>query len=408
MVFFSATSPDQVTDLPAFNEFQVAVQSSLEGHSTEEELGKSYLQLDVVLGQVLFYFSEQVHFQPATPELEEQTQQVYRRIDGVRDESELACKACLVQDEEAARLHLDAARLELVALTTLFAALKIEEEARPKFSPLPWVHDLCRVAVACRQGQLTVDHLAERLETSQQLHQRAATAIPMVPPLITDRQRWRELVASMEASLAEIGEGMQSVDAFLETGNPDTLDQGLEQCMGGAVKLMEDYETVKRLEAEQPGLQCPLCSEENLVGALRCQHCSAQLPRLADMEEAIQQSEISWPSHVQSLVQSLEGLQGGSRESGPVLTEVAQMRERFERGLQDFENMKVPEEGLSDEELDLIDETRERVLLDSQKALGALEQMTQAIKDGQWDFLQTVTQQFLLQVESLLEALPNQ
>ena len=400
MISFS-TNPDNVTDLPAFNEFQLAVQGALEGHSDEQELSKVYQQLDLVLSQTLFYFCDQVHFQPPSQHLEQQTRLVYRYIDGVRDEAELACKACLIPDEEEVHLHLDAARQELQELTRIFAAMQAEEAATPRFSPLPWVHDLCRVAVACRQGQLTEDHLAERLETSQQLHQRAALTIPQIPSLIQDRQRWREIITSMEASLAEIGEGLQSVEAFLDTANEDILDAGLELCMGGAEKLVEDYETVKRLEEEQPGLLCPLCSEENPLGSQRCRHCSAALPRLADVEEAIGQSEISWPSHVQSLVQSLEGLQGGSRQPEVVLKEVEQMRERFQRGIQDMQKIKVPEE------LEEAEQARQRLILESQAALGALDQMAQAIRDQQWDFVNTASQQFLQRVDGLLESLPQ-
>lgn len=400
MISFS-TNPENVTDLPAFNQFQMAVQGALEGHSDEEELTKVYQQLDLVLGQVLFYFCDQVHFQPASEALETQSQRVYLHVDGVRDEAELACKACLIPDEAEANLHLDAARQELVQLTTIFAAMKAEEDARPRFSPLPWIHELCRVAVACRQGQLSEDHLAERLEASQLLHQRAAMTLPQVPSLIHDRQRWKELIASMEAGLAEIGEGLQAVDAFLDTADGDTLDSGLELCMGGAEKLMEDYETVRRLEEEQPGVLCPLCSEENPLGSQRCQHCSAALPRLSDMDEAIGQGELSWPTHVQSLVQSLEGLQGGSRQPGVVLGEVQQMRERFERGIQDAKKLKIPEE------LEAAEEARQRLLTESQGAIGSLEQMAQAIKDEQWDFVNTATEHFLQRVEGLLEALPQ-
>ena len=400
MISFS-TNPENVTDLPAFNDFQLAVQGALEGHCDEAELVKVYQQLDQVLGQVLFYFCEQVHFQPASDELEAQSQLVYRHIDGVRDEAELACKASLIPDEIEANLHLDAARQELIGLTTIFAAIKEQEEALPRFSPLPWIHELCRVAVACRQGLLTEDHLAERLETSQQLHQRAALTIPQVPSLIHDRQRWKELIASMEASLAEIGEGLVSVDTFLDTASGETLDAGLELCMGGAEKLMEDYETVRRLEEEQPGLLCPLCSEENPLGAQRCQHCSAALPRLSDLDEALGQGEVSWPTHVQSLVQSLEGLQGGSRQPGLVLGEVRQMRERFERGIEDAKKLKIPQE------LEAAEEARQRLLSESQAAIGCLDQMARSIQDEQWDFVNTATQQFLQRVEGLLEALPQ-
>lgn len=397
-----STNPENVTDLPAFNQFQLAVQATLEGHSDEEELMKVYEQLELVLGQVLYYFCEQVHFQPASADLETQSQQVYLHVDGVRDEAELACKASLIPDEAEANLHLDAARQELLQLTTIFAAIKAEDEARPKYSPLPWIHELCRVAVAFRQGQLSEDHLAERLETSQQLHQHAALTIPQVPSLIHDRQRWKELIASMEASLAAIGEGLQSVDEFLDTANEETLDSGLERCMGGAEKLMEDYATVRRLEETQPGVLCPLCSEENPVGSHRCQHCTAQLPRLADVEEALGQGQLSWPSHVQSLVQSLEGLQGGSRQAGLVLGEVQQMRQRFERGIQDAQKLKIPPD------LEAAEEARQRLLMESQAAIDALEQMAQAIQDEQWDFVNTATQQFLQRVEGLLEILPQE
>ncbi|MFN8610966.1 MAG: hypothetical protein U0931_25720 [Vulcanimicrobiota bacterium] len=406
MISFS-TNPENVTDLPAFNDFQMAVQGMLEGHSSEEELVKVQQQLDLVMGQVLFYFCDQMHFQPVSAELEQQSQAVYRHIDGVRDEAELACKAALIPDEDEANLHLDSARQELVSLLAIFAEIKAVEEARPKFSGLPWVHELCRVAVACRQGELSEDHLAERLETSQQIHQNAAFTIPQVPSLIADRQRWRELIGSMEASLAEIGQGLDAVGGFLDDGNFETLDLGLELCMSGAEKLTLEYETVRRLEEEQPGLQCPMCSEENPLGATRCGHCSAQLPRLSDVEEALGQVEVSWPSHVQSLVQSLEGLQAGSRQPAQVLAEVQQMRQRFEKGLKDFASMKVPEQGLGEEDLDLLESTRQRVLQDGQAAVAALDQLARGIQEEQWDFVSAATQQFLRQVEGMLDSLPQ-
>ena len=214
MISFS-TNPDSVTDLPAFNDFQLAVQGALDGHTDEEELAKVYQQLDLVLSQALFYFSEQIHFQPVSDHLEAQSQRVYLHLDGVRDESELAARACLIPDEEAVQLHLGAARRELKELNQIFATIQAEEAAQPRFSPLPWIHELCRVAVACRQGQLSEDHLAERLETCQQLHQRASMTIPQIPSLIHDRQRWKEIIASMQSCLAEIGEGVEAVASFL-------------------------------------------------------------------------------------------------------------------------------------------------------------------------------------------------
>ena len=56
MVFFSATSPDQVTDLPAFNDFQMAVQAALEGHSDEKELGRLVMVFFMSLRIVLVFF----------------------------------------------------------------------------------------------------------------------------------------------------------------------------------------------------------------------------------------------------------------------------------------------------------------------------------------------------------------
>lgn len=394
MISFS-TNPDSVTDLPAFNDFQLAVQGALDGHTDEEELAKVYQQLDLVLSQALFYFSEQIHFQPVSDHLEAQSQRVYLHLDGVRDESELAAKACLIPDEEAVQLHLGAARRELKELNQIFATIQAEEAAQPRFSPLPWIHELCRVAVACRQGQLSEDHLAERLETCQQLHQRASMTIPQIPSLIHDRQRWKEIIASMQSCLAEIGEGLEAVESFLTSSDLEALDAGLELCMGGAEKLTEDYETVKRLEEEQPGLHCPLCTGENPLGSQRCQHCSATLPRLAEVEEALGQGQSNWPSYVQSLLESLQ------LRSSQALVQVQQMRDRFERGVQDLQKMKVPEG------LEAAEEARQKMLQESRAAIDSLDQMADSIQDGQWDFVTTASEEFLQRVEGLLGALPQ-
>lgn len=196
----------------------------------------------------------------------------------------------------------------------LFAELRREEEERPKFSDLAWVNELCRVAVACRQGQLSDDHLAERLETAQQLHERAALGIPQMPPLIADRQRWRQILASMVEALERLGQGMGQVDAYLDDHDGEALDAGLELCMSGAQRLLDEYETLRILEDEVPTRLCPMCSQSNPLEATRCGSCSATFPRLPEEEAA--DPQVSWPSDCPALAAQPAGVATGRNGSG--------------------------------------------------------------------------------------------
>ena len=401
MVFFSATSPDHVTDLPAFNDFQMAVLSVLEGHSSEEEANRLYQQLDTTLGQVLYYYHEQVHFQPVEEQSEQRSSQIYSLIDLVREESALSFKASLTEDPEATAFHLEAARQSLVELMALFAELRREEEERPKFSDLAWVNELCRVAVACRQGQLSDDHLAERLETAQQLHERAALGIPQMPPLIADRQRWRQILASMVEALERLGQGIGQVDAYLDDHDGEALDAGLELCMSGAQRLLDEYETLRILEDEVPTRLCPMCSQSNPLEATRCGSCSATFPRLPEEEAA--DPQVSWPSHVEHLLHSLQAWRQGEMDQEQALAALAELRGRFQKGLASFQQMKIPAQGVA-EEIQLVSDTRDRLIADSQTALAGLHNIQAALEEGQADFVNTATENFLAGVQGLLEA----
>ena len=399
MVFFSATSPEHVTDLPAFNDFQMAVQSILEGHSSEEEGLRIYQQLDLTMGQILYYYYEQAQFQPWSETMEERSSQIYSHIDLVRDEAELALKGCQGGDAETANLHLEAARHHLFDLMALFAVLRQEEEARPKFSELAWVNELCRVAVACSQEELSDEHLAERLETAQQLHERALLGLAQMPPL-SDRQRWRAIRDGMAEALESLGQGLDQVDAYLDDHHGETLDGGLELCMGGAQKLLEEYEKLRQLEEERPGRSCPMCSQTSPFDSTRCTSCSAPLPRLPEEDEPV--AETSWPSHVQSVLDSLDLWQRGQLSLDQALTSVGELEQRFRKGLTSVQQMKIPGQGLPDE-VQRVEETRARLMAESQAALEGLAQMKAALEQEQADLVNSAAGAFLQAVQGLLE-----
>ncbi|MBT9582193.1 hypothetical protein IV102_02520 [bacterium] len=401
MVFFSATSPDHVTDLPAFNDFQMAVFSVLEGHSSEEDASRLYLQLDTTLGQVLYYYYEQVHFQPLEEQSEQRSSQIYSLIDLIREESALAFKASLTDNQTATSFHLEGAREYLGDLMKQFAELRREEEKRPKFSDLAWVNELCRVAVACRQGQLSDDHLAERLETAQQLHERAALGIPQMPPLITDRQRWRQILAVMVEALETLGQGIGQVDAYLDDHDGDGLDAGLELCMSGAQRLLEEYETLCILEDEVPTRLCPRCSHSNPLEATRCGSCSATFPRLPEEEAA--DLQVSWPSYVERLLHSLHSWRQGEMNLEQAVGALVELRGRFQKGLASFQQMKMPAQGVPDE-IQRVGDARARLIADSERALAGLNDIQAALEEGQADFVNTATENFLAGVQGLLEA----
>jgi len=401
MVFFAGNA-EHLTELPAYNDFQMAIESLLEGGCGREDVEKLHHQLDLTLSQVLYYFYEQVHFQVATEELESRSVEVFRGLDLLREEVSLAFKAALSEDDQATRAHLDCAREHLTSLMQHFAHFREQEEALPKFSDLAWVNELCRVAVCCRQGQLTVEHLAERLDTCFQLQERAALSLPQVPPLIPDRNRWNELIQSMGSALETILEGLHKVDEFLETHQDETLDAGLELCTSGAGRLLEDCETLKLLEEKGTQRLCPRCSKETPSEAGRCVHCLAPIPRLAQESEVLE-AEQPWPEHVSRLLRQLQAWQMGQIDEGQAMSALESLRSRFEKGQTNLQSMSIPDLGSPDDRQFLVD-TRSQVISASQAALAGLDEIQQALGQGQPDLVSIASESFLRAVEALMEA----
>lgn len=401
MVFF-AGNVEHLTELPAFNDFQMAIESLLEGGCGREDVEKLYQQLDLTLSQVLYYFYEQVHFQVATEDLESRSAEVFSGLDLLREEVSLAFKAALSEDDEAARDHLGCARDHLAGVMKHFAQFREAEDALPKFSDLAWVNELCRVAVGCRQGQLTDEHLAERLDTCFQLHERAALSLPQVPPLIPDRVRWNEIIESMQSALDKILEGLHKVDEFLETHQGETLDTGLELCTTGAQSLLEDCETLKLFEEQAAVRLCPRCSKETSADGGRCLHCLSPLPRLAQEAEDLE-SEPAWPEHVARLLEQLQAWQKGQLDLAQASAAVETLRSRFQKGQVSLQSMSFPDLGAHEERQYLLD-IRTQVLAASQEALAGLEEIGQALVQGQPDLVSTASAAFLRSVEALMEA----
>lgn len=395
------------TDLPAFNDFQQAVYKLLDGHAREEELLQVHQQLEQVMGQILFYFSDQIDFQPSDPQLDEYVQQVYNQVNDVRDEAELSCKAALSTDKDEAVLHLQASHQAMITLQAVFAEIKSLEDKQPRFSSLPWMHEVCRVALACRRGQLSEEHLSERVDMAQQLHDNAVLYFSQLSLPPTNQQFWHELLAAVGESLDEIAEGLAALRQFLQTGQVELLDVGVELCMNASEQLVDDCEAIEKFQEQAPVLACPRCGKHNAPDVSRCGHCLSPLPRIDIADSTVATEAATWPAHIEKLIALLEEVQDGLVAPEEVLAEIKQLQLRFEKGLQSLEGMKLPAQQLTAEEETQVQELRLHLMSEAQAAIDELAQVSQALRDAHWDRLQLASSQFLLQVEGLMQAIPQ-
>lgn len=402
MVFQAATTPEHFTDLPAFNDFQMSLQSFQEGHTTEEELGRVHQQLDLLLSQMLYHFYEQVQYQPPTEEFEGVAMEIYLNFDLIRDEATLALQAAAGQDTAQCEFHLAAAREGIQRLMELFADLRAQEASRPKFSELPWINELCRVAVSCRQGDLEEECLSERLEQCRELYEMTLTSLPALANPGASPATWQELRDAFSAALDQIRAGLELVSQYVSQGDEESLDEGLEQAQAGAQALLEQHRRLEELEQTEPFILCPNCSTSNALGAVRCSKCSSPFPRREDMEPEDVDSQQAWPSHVATLLSALEDLRCGRSEVDPVQDLLQQMRERFEKGLRFFQDLKSPRSA-DPSAAGAFEETRQNLMRESQHALEGLEVLQGALNQGNWDFLTPATERFLAGVQGLVE-----
>ena len=344
---------------------------------------ESLQELDEHLSQLVYHLSVQLPYQTLPEDFP--AEELFLQLDLCRDEARLV----LMQEEGEERdFHLDGALQALSEVERLLEILKQIEAEQPRFAALPWVHELCRVAVACQQDQLPAEALWERLAGGRELYQELWLAVSQLRPPFWEQERGQQLQSAFSEGLESLLQGLDHVELFGNEGDAELLDMGLELLAQGAQQVHDAYQRLQEVEADYAlGLPCPKCEHRNPPGSRRCDACGATLP-VAEWLESRDLEDGGWPDLVAALLASLQALQ-----QAQALAQLTDLERRFERGYAYFEKLQPAPE---------VAALRQQILESSRLCSEQLAALRGPLEEGQWDQVGLIQAQFLTQLQELL------
>lgn len=263
-------------------------QDGLEASDPKWMAAKSSFDREVAeVTQFLLWSSR---YQEQTPDFVEPITQVFSLLELLQFQSARLDEA--VQGADAVNFVFSLEQLEfsLGELSTRLQSLRELEEKQPKFSQVPYVQDLFRLAGAVRRGALEVELLAERL-----------VAFEEVQGFVREALREQGGLSSadlepIEAAFDLQDDGLDMLFAYLESGNPSALDKGLD-CVQQAWDRLLGLRQEVLLAQEQADLPtCLRCGMVNPAGVRRCSACHSRLPEQVGLHFSMEDCAVTLPT----------------------------------------------------------------------------------------------------------------
>lgn len=356
-------APELVTDFPAFNDLQRHLIEHREGRLELGRFESALDQLDAGLGALYANFHEELPFQVLDEELEPLAQEALAVFDVLQCDFELLKRAWMEGDSEALEVHEAAIRADLQRLFPCLERLRAGCAGSERFSDVPWLHELSRVALAARAGLLEPALLEKRLQQAEGMLQSLAV-FEEHPGVSQALQLVQEALEQLYPALEDDWTGLEPACRLFR-------EAGIE-----LARLC--------LPAQPASIACARCGAAVSLREERCPACQAPVPRpLGEPAPAVVVSEQPGSAGGGEL-HELEALIQAARVDLAVVPELRTVLERFanrfRKGLSGLQAIPLPEAPA--EELAVWRELSSDFAAHTENALAAAEQAQEALELG--------------------------
>lgn len=282
--------------------------------------------------------------------------------------------------------HLEELKEHSLKLFTLFSEYKQVAAVGPKFSEIPYTHELIRVTRHYLQGNLSLEAVQGRLDIFCQYHELLENQVTNLVPSEPERKTFEERMPDLQEAIDIQMHAIEDMDVALERHDHVALEEALDHLAEAAEVLVEIYNALQRADLEPRKISCIRCGADNSIDARLCGSCGAVLPQSAGMgapvstvalEEdgsAIDSGESEEVARLRGLVESAQL----SNDPGDLLQALSDYRARWERNQRQFDRLESPPTELPAEQAQLLGHARETFA----EAMAILQEALQLLEDG--------------------------
>lgn len=281
--------PD-LTDLPAFNEFQEKAERYLAGESDVVHSLEALTAMEDVLARMFAQFHDNLAFQEETDAIKQAVPMVYEGFGKLRTVLPELRQSLEADAQSRASRLLPRARKLVNQIFDGFFLLRQEESQRKVYSESPAANELVRVGEAFLSGRLPLERFRKRLDQFIEFHQNLASSLETMQPTPAEQAVLAEVGDTLREAVERQAEGIQRMEGYFEHPDVQELRTGLETVSQAGDKLMaitHQLTGAATVKAEATK-NCLRCSAPNPVSARYCEQCNAVFPAVDHLEDAPQ------------------------------------------------------------------------------------------------------------------------
>lgn len=419
---FPAEERPDLTDLPAFNEFQGRVERVLAQTLAVDAGLESLTALEDALGQIFQHFHENLPYQEETEAVKQATPLIYQGFGKLRLVLPELRQALDDGAEGKVGRMLARARHLVNQIFKGLALLRQEASQRPVYSESPPVNELVRVGEAFMLGRLPIERFRKRLDQFIELHQMMAVSLDVLAPTPAEQAVLAEQGEVLREAVERQGEGISRLESFFEHPDVQELRQGLQTIQEAADQIVAvTHLLTGAFQPQETTKSCLHCSTSNPVSARYCEQCNAMFPAVMDEPTPTNQLDLREESdarnagseNLQVLTDLVEQVRVSAITDEEFLAKLDWFQGKVDGVRKRLSELEPPHPDTPPEQLDILEEASEHMAVgadDMEAGLNTLRSFLQRRDPGKLARgLEMVNEaaQVMLRVEELFRSLTS-
>lgn len=246
-----------------------------------ETLFEDFHDLDATFGILYGTYVDELHYLAADEPQNEVAERIGVQFAELRPFINALRDDLSLEDLDAALDTLKGLKDEATTLYSLFGEYRHVALEAPRYSEVPYTHELIRVCKHYLNGALSIEAVQGRFEVFCNYHEALEQQLASLVPSPPEREAFEERVEDIEEALAMQLQAMEDLDFALEQNEEKEVAEALETLAEAAEVLVEVYRHLQRADLEPVKISCIRCGAENPTDARICGACGAVIPQSA-------------------------------------------------------------------------------------------------------------------------------
>jgi hypothetical protein len=367
---FQAEERPDLTDLPAFNEFQGRVERVLAQTLPVEAGLESLTALEDALGQIFHHFHENLPYQEETEAVKQATPLIYQGFGKLRLVLPELRQALDGGSEGKVRRMLARARHLVNQIFNGLFLLRQEASQRPVYSESPPVNELLRVAEGFMLGRLPLERFRKRLDQFIELHHTMTLGLDVLQPTPAEQKVLAEQGEVLREAMERQGDGISRLESFFEHPDVQELRLGLQTIQEAADQIVAvTHQLTGAVQPPEATKSCLRCSASNPASARYCGQCNAMFPAVMDEPTPAGQLDLREESgprsasseNLQVLTDLVEQMRVGAITDEEFLKKLDWFQGKVEGVRKRLSELEPPHPDTPPEQLEILEEAHEHM-----------------------------------------------